>query len=307
MENRVNLDTNAESVGSKNILHPCVPRPTRKIKLNLKLTNISLCLAQRSFDSCQLLPTMTLTLKNGRKSRKVRCLVDTGSQRSYISETAAKDLCPDVNKLFSLHCDIGTYIGAETKSFKQMATGIKLEDRFTFVPLLVDKTLDINFYVPGMNAVICKFKENNIKLLDEHFYEAKNHETIQVDMLLGIDILQSMSSVSWQEKLGGKCLVMHNKVDPIGNVFNFLSPAEQQFVMRLLTKKDEKNLCNKTKTMVNAVLDPIKLYFNPLDHLLEDTEVDNGLEHLFSLESLGIKTTDQDLLSLESEQIKRLE
>ena len=39
---------------------------------------------------------MTLDLKNGNKSRKVRCLIDTGSQRSYISEKAAKDLCQDV-------------------------------------------------------------------------------------------------------------------------------------------------------------------------------------------------------------------
>ena len=59
--------------------------------------------------------------------------------------------------------------------------------------------------------------------------------------------------------------------------------------------------------MVNAVMDPIKSYFNPLKHLIEDTEVDNGLEHLFSFELMGIKTTEADLVSLESEQIKKFE
>lgn len=61
----------------------------------------------------------TVTVKTDIKSRKVRCLIDTGSQTSCISEVAARDLCPDVNKLFSLDCDVGTYIGAETKGFKQ--------------------------------------------------------------------------------------------------------------------------------------------------------------------------------------------
>ena len=58
--------------------------------------------------------TMTLTLKNGKMMRQVRCLVDTGSQRSYISESAAQDLCPNVSELFSLECDVSTYIGEET-------------------------------------------------------------------------------------------------------------------------------------------------------------------------------------------------
>ena len=73
-------------------------------------TNVSLCLAQRSFDSSHILPTMTLQLKNGNKTKKVRCLIDTGSQRSYISETVAKDLCEDLDKLHALDCDVSTYI-----------------------------------------------------------------------------------------------------------------------------------------------------------------------------------------------------
>lgn len=36
---------------------------------------------------------------------------------------------------------------------------------------------------------------NKISLFDEHFYEAKIHETTQVDMLLGIYILQYDISV----------------------------------------------------------------------------------------------------------------
>lgn len=89
-----------------------------------------------------------------------------------------------------------------------MPTGIDLTNHFIFAPLLVDTTLEMKFEVIGMNAVIAKFKQQNISLLNEKFYEDINHETIKVDMLLGIDILQSISSVSWDKTLGGSCLVV---------------------------------------------------------------------------------------------------
>ena len=95
-------------------------------------------------------------MKNGTKTRKVRCLIDTGSQRSYISEEVAGDLCQDVNRLHALDCDIRTYIGHEAKGFKQMSTGIIFGNRIVFVPLLVGSTFDIVFEVPGMNEVISK-------------------------------------------------------------------------------------------------------------------------------------------------------
>ncbi|XP_068228118.1 uncharacterized protein [Palaemon carinicauda] len=159
-----------------------------KAELTTK-TNVSLCFAQRSFDASHILPTMTLYLRNGKRARKVRCLFDTGSQRSYISESAAKDLCQDVEALYALECDISTYIGRETKGFKQMSTGININNNLLFIPLLVDKSLNINFEVPGMNQIINKFKENNIALLDETFCDYRNHERMKVDILMGIDII----------------------------------------------------------------------------------------------------------------------
>ena len=45
-------------------------------------------------------------------------------------------------------------------------------------------------------------------------------------------------------------------------------------------------------------MDPLKSFFNPLQHIITDSKVDYGLEHLFSLESMGIKTDDKELVSL---------
>src|SRR5678816_4745735 len=42
-------------------------------------------------------------------------------------------------------------------------------------------------------------------------------------------------------------------------------------------------------TLVNAVLNPVHSYFNPLSHILSNSEVEQGLENMFKLESLGIE------------------
>ena len=49
--------------------------------------------------------------------------------------------------------------------------------------------------------------------------------------------------------------------------------------------------------MVNFVLDPIQTYFNPLESILTDSEVDNGLENLFKFESIGIKSGSDELIN----------
>ena len=69
--------------------------------------------------------------------------MDCGSQRSCITKKVSKDLCPSCNDLYELQHDIHTYIREETKTFKQMSTGVRIGKSLVFVPLLVDSTMDI--------------------------------------------------------------------------------------------------------------------------------------------------------------------
>ena len=66
---------------------------------------------------------MTLKLKDSKRQRKVRCLIDCGSQRSFISKEAPQDLYPNYNELYSFEQEVNTYIGKQSKMFKQMSTG----------------------------------------------------------------------------------------------------------------------------------------------------------------------------------------
>ena len=124
-------------------------------------------------------------------------------------------------------------------------------------------------------------------------------------MLVGIDIIQYFS-FSINKIVGGFNFIIDDKVAPVGNILNFLSSAERKDLFDSQLKPLEQNNSNKkTKAIVNFIMDPLKSYFNPLDHILSDSEVDNGLENLFSFESMGIKTNDQELISFDNQQISK--
>ena len=186
-----------------------------------------------------------------------------------------------------------------------MSTGIEIDDKYIFAPLLVDRTLNIQFEVPGLNQTVNKLKWNGYAPLHQTFCDDRNHDKLEIDVLLGVDVIQYMVSGSYQKILGGTCFVFNGRVAPLGNVFNFLDDNERKSVMNSLVKTVNNRKEDKVKTIVNLVMDPLKSYFNPLENILEDSEVDNGLEYLFSLESMGIKKDDKELVSFDEEQIEK--
>ena len=110
---------------------PLCPNQEKTPKTN---ATVNLCYASRNIDISNILPTMTLELKNGKRCRKVRGLVDCGSQRSYIVKHVSKDMCSEYESLYELEHEVHTYIGQETKQFKQMSFGIKIGNRLALLP-----------------------------------------------------------------------------------------------------------------------------------------------------------------------------
>lgn len=69
-----------------------------------------------------------------------------------------------------------------------------------------------------------------------------------------------------------------------------LDKKKKQEIIRTSLQRQADRVDAKTKTMVDAVMDPLKSYFSPLENMLTNSEVDNGSKHLCSSESWGIKT-----------------
>ena len=80
-----------------------------------------------------------------------------------------------------------------------MSTGIEIDNKYIFVPLLVDRTLNIQFEVPGLNQTVNKLKRNGYAPLDQTFCDDKNNDKLEIDVLLGVDVIQYMVSGSYQK------------------------------------------------------------------------------------------------------------
>ena len=97
-------------------------------------TATNLCLCSKNQEKSLLLPTLTITFFKGKNSRPVRCLLDCGSMRSYVSSQVVKDLCEtsDISHLSEIEYDIKTFIGTEKRKFHQLSLGVKVLNHHAF-------------------------------------------------------------------------------------------------------------------------------------------------------------------------------
>ncbi|RXG62291.1 Hsp70-binding protein 1 [Armadillidium vulgare] len=72
---------------------------------------------------------------------------------------------------------------------------------------------------------------------------------------------------------------------PFGNITNFLYHKQVKFPGPSSDIQNEHQI-KTNQTLVNSVLNPVHSYFSPLSHILTDSEVEQGLENMFRIESL---------------------
>ena len=130
---------------------------------------------------------MAVTAKSGARSVTFNCLVDTGSQRSYISPEISKNLNLDPRKYDSIPYDVSTFLGAKRKSFRELSLEVNVADRNLCLPFLMDDAFDLNFSVDNFSLAIANIKKLGFKLatnLDP------NSDHIKVHGLVGVDFLR---------------------------------------------------------------------------------------------------------------------
>ncbi|RXG58036.1 hypothetical protein Avbf_09739 [Armadillidium vulgare] len=65
-------------------------------------------------------------------------------------------------------------------------------------------------------------------------------------------------------------------------------------LIKVISSKTDVDEGMVNETVVNLILNPNKSYFHPFENILMDSEVENGLEYLFSMESVGIPSNNND-------------
>ena len=278
----------------------------------------NLCINTSAFgDQNFLLPTLTLGFTHRYKRIEVRCLLDLGSQRSYLHSDLLKEFDINPSYVSEYDCSIKTFNGQHSANVKESLLRIHLDaDRNVLHPLLFSD-LNLDFNVENLKLALNNIKAQNVQLADTHFRSCSKDEVENIQGLLGTDILQFMYPFSFSRLLNGSIIEVAEGVIPFGNVDNFLSNNQLKTIIeskkRNASLRDRDSIINMNRSLkradeniVQSVLNPINTYFTPFQYVSSVTDIEQGMENLFKLENLGIREED-DVGSLDKVKVKQFQ
>lgn len=253
--------------------------------------NINLCInANANVGNSFILPIVNIKIYNGYKNTTVKCLLDSGSQRSYLSSKVYDKLGQNCN-FISRKLTITSFMHTGASEFSEINSSVDLGDGIRrTLPFLVTHDFNLNMTVNGLKQVhqnISKYHR-----LSEHC----KYDSVKLDGLLGVDSLQFMPC-EIVNCLGGVAYKLNSGLAPFGNVDNFLTSKQ------LECKYNNKcKVSNYEKRLItNFVLEPVKTGFDPIASITADCQLDDKLDQIFNIESLGISepVTDFDRKKVE--------
>ena len=87
-----------------------------------------------------IMPIMDIKVKTGSKVCRARCLLDSGSQRSYLSEKVCAVLACKHENVSIIQQDIKTFLGSQKKELKEIYVAVKIPNLKPFnQKVLIDK------------------------------------------------------------------------------------------------------------------------------------------------------------------------
>ena len=156
------------------------------------------------------------------KRCRVHCLIDTGSQRSYISSSVINYLKLKPTNYQSLN--IKTFIGTSSRSmYEQSLIIFDQQNHDKSLSFLVETNLSLNVHIDGLYQVIQNFSRNNIKLANDLL---PKNSISDIQCLLGVDGIQYLPPMTMVKCLNGVAFSTPEGMIPFGEVNNFLPPPK---------------------------------------------------------------------------------
>jgi len=242
-----------------------------------------------------LLPFVDIKISAGKFTTSVRCLVDSGSQRSYVSPKVLGKLGLKNSNVSPLL--INTFIDSACKPFGEVSVTATLGGRKIVLPFLVNEKFDLQFKIDGLTEAFRNIGEE-FKLAS-----SVDSDDVKLDGLLGVDAIQWFSEFELVDCLNGKAFKVQNGVIPTGNIDNFLTDAQMRQKYENLKVKAELPV-NVDSSVVNFVLSPEKCCYDPLAPVVNDSKIESNLDRLFSAEDMGIP---EQLCDFDNQMIKTFE
>ncbi|KAG1655032.1 putative ATP-dependent RNA helicase DDX56 [Nymphon striatum] len=251
-----------------------------------------------------LLPVCNLRIGEGEFKKSFPFLLDTGSQISFMNEDALSGL--------------GFHTGSETKKdifsvfSKNVLTGknalldIVLPSGKTMkLPFFINKQFSFSINISQIEQCISNINNSGLKISPNFPSFSKRH-SLKVMGLIGADILQYFDKFHVTPCLRGKALQLYNGLIPFGSVTLFLNAEVLRPDLKLRYNLGEPK-SSTVKKAVNFVLAPPSSHFSPLTVVMPDSDVEQGIERLYSLENMGITDSKTEITSTDADILKSFE
>src|SRR5215469_1172228 len=117
-----------------------------------------------------LLPNISLTFRKGNKSHQVRCLVDLGSQRSYIHSSVLTSLGIQLDFIPQFESFIKTTLCSGTRLVREVSLDVNINgSSFVFSDFLADDQMDVSFCLQGLQAAMARISYDGHVLADKNY------------------------------------------------------------------------------------------------------------------------------------------
>ena len=249
-----------------------------------------------------LLPVLSLMFHGSSGSRVVRCLLDTGSQRSYLSWEIATCIRGGKEPP-GVEYDLTTFLGSDNRCLGECAFYISIPGRKKqMFAVLSHPEFKVKMRVSQLDLAFRNMLAEGYHLAEPSLSSAG--EVVSLDGLLGVDVLQFFPQFRLVQCMLGAAWETPCGLVPFGSVVHFLRPdqvvpiSEQEVsYQQPISLRQDSPLCeeDRTSTFVNMILSPEKSYAAPLDALLPDNNVEQGLERMFDLDSFGCTDLSEDV------------
>ena len=205
--------------------------------------------------------------------------------------------------LSNVYWYLHNFVGSAYRDLSEVSLSVDIRDghKEFLMPFLVERNFELKFEINSLNSALTNIERNHA-LADSAFLTERG-ELVELDGLIGVDIIQYFTQFSLTKCMNGSAFVVNDKLIPFGNVDNFLT--KKQFSDKYVT---ENNSCDfqtfgrVDETLINCVFEPSKDYFDPIESVVADNDIDGCLDSIFKIESIGI--VDDDVSDFDRTQIE---
>ena len=156
-------------------------------------------------DETYILPVIQITFSNGSRRMSVKCIIGTGSQRSYFSSNITNYMKPSKGQIKEIRLSLNTYTSYSSKNFQFVELKIDFGDgKERAHSVLVDKKFNIPDQFPHLRSIEKNLKQRNSNFA---FTFSRHNNKIKISGLIGVDLIERMDNfkkllIVWGAKHG---------------------------------------------------------------------------------------------------------